>query len=143
MGHFLGSLTPRNPSAEGSGNARSAWLNWAAEEFEAGESFQSPFTDPNWNISERSRKELAAGMREFSENVGFWVAWHATGGFDRLEDHGWNRATIYRKVKRFKESFGEHPDDYEFDWLTIDGDAARDAAIVHVMGGDDDTEDEY
>lgn len=84
-------------------------------------------------MADEDRKAIATVAREFSEMVGFWVAWHSTGGFDRLEDHGWSRATIYRKIKRFKEHFGEHPDDYNFEWITIDRDAAWDAGVVHVF----------
>jgi hypothetical protein len=75
----------------------------------------------------------------FSELVGFWVTWHVTGGFERLELAGWHRATIYRKVARFREFFGAHPDEYEFDWLKIDAEKVweetlRDAPIVTFVG---------
>jgi hypothetical protein len=70
----------------------------------------------------RSLDEKAhrAWVKEMSELVGFWITWHAAGGFDRLEVAGWNRATIFRKVKRFREAFGAHPDEYRFDWINLD-----------------------
>ena len=52
--------------------------------------------------------------------VGFWIAWHRGGGFAALEASGWNRATIYRKVKNFRDHFGTHPDTYSFDWIKLD-----------------------
>ncbi|MGE0881259.1 MAG: hypothetical protein AB7L13_12420 [Acidimicrobiia bacterium] len=65
-----------------------------------------------------------------SELIGFWVMWHVSGGFDRLEQAGWHRATIYRKVARFKDFFGVHPDDYEFGWLHVDAEQVwRDMAL--------------
>lgn len=143
MASLIGDLYPRNPSAEGSGNARSAWMTWAVQELESGHNFGSFFTSPGVIIDQETRKGIATAMREFSENVGFWVAWHSTGGFDRLEDHGWSRATIYRKIKRFRESFGEHPDDYQFDWLTIDRNNAWDAAIAHVFPSAEDDQEEW
>ena len=61
-----------------------------------------------------------ATVKEFSELVGFWIAWHSCGGFERLEQAGWNRATIFRKVRRFRSVFEAHPDEYEFPWITLD-----------------------
>ncbi len=52
--------------------------------------------------------------------IGFWVIWHLYGGFEGLERHGYHRATIYRKISRFRQDFGAHPDDYEFPGLTVD-----------------------
>jgi hypothetical protein len=58
--------------------------------------------------------------KETSELVGFWVAWHIASGFEALETAGWNRATIFRKIRRFRAVFGSHPDEYQFPWLSID-----------------------
>jgi hypothetical protein len=57
---------------------------------------------------------------EDAELIGFWVAWHRAGGFNALESGGWHRATIYRKVRRFRARFGIHPDEFRFDWITLD-----------------------
>ena len=138
MANRIGNLTARNPTAEGSGRARSAWIASIQQSIAEGDGFFSPFTSGGWTVEAEDRKRIATGMREYSEMVGFWIAWHSTGGFDRLEDHGWNRATIYRKIKRFKEHFGQHPDDYEFEWRSIDHDRAWDAAATHVYDDDDD-----
>ncbi len=71
-------------------------------------------------LSDEHRKAVANNAKETSELIGFWVTWHLAGGFDRLELWGWHRATIYRKIKRFRERFGAHPDDYAFDWIDLD-----------------------
>jgi hypothetical protein len=65
-------------------------------------------------------EDLAAEARERSELIGFWVAWHLAGGFHNLELGGWHRATIYRKVHRFRAAFGAHPDEYVFPWIELD-----------------------
>lgn len=59
-------------------------------------------------------------MKEFSELVGFWISWHVAGGFEELESAGWHRATIYRKIRRFRAVFDAHPDEYEFPWIKLD-----------------------
>lgn len=66
------------------------------------------------------RDDLAATVIEESELIGFWVAWHKAGGFDRLEAGGWHRATIFRKIKRFKDFFGDHPDTWQPNWIRLD-----------------------
>lgn len=67
--------------------------------------------------------EVASAI-ELSELVGFWLAWHLSGGFEGLERAGWNRSTIFRKVRRFRAAFAEHPDTYRFPWLRVDWDRA-------------------
>jgi hypothetical protein len=52
--------------------------------------------------------------------IGFWALWHLEGGFVGLERVGMARASIYRKIKLFKDSFGEHPDVYRFPGLEAD-----------------------
>ena len=66
------------------------------------------------------RDDVAHAVIEDAELVGFWVAWHKAGGFGGLEAGGWHRATIYRKVRRFRARFGAHPDEYRFDWIKLD-----------------------
>ena len=63
---------------------------------------------------------MARGVIEDAELIGFWVAWHKAGGFAGLEAGGWHRATIYRKVRRFRSRFGTHPDEYRFEWIKLD-----------------------
>jgi hypothetical protein len=52
--------------------------------------------------------------------VGFWVLWHLEGGFDGLKRIGYSEATIYRKIKSFRESFGDHPDTFQFPGIAVD-----------------------
>jgi hypothetical protein len=64
--------------------------------------------------------------------LGFWVLWHLYGGFEGLERYGFHRATIYRKVKRFRDLFGVHPDEYEMPGIEIDRDAYWSSATKKV-----------
>jgi hypothetical protein len=67
-----------------------------------------------------ARDELFDALAEESDLLGFWLAWHRAGGFAHLEYAGWNRATLFRRIRRFRTSFGIHPDDYQPDWITLD-----------------------
>ena len=61
------------------------------------------------------------GVVGFSPDlVGFWVLWHAEGGFEGLRRLGMSETTIWRRVRAFRDAFGAHPDDYEFPGITID-----------------------
>jgi hypothetical protein len=64
--------------------------------------------------------EIAAAVVEDSELIGFWIAWHQAGGFGGLERGGWHRATIFRKVRRFRARYGAHPDEHRFPWIRLD-----------------------
>lgn len=66
------------------------------------------------------RDDVAHAVIEDAELIGFWVAWHKAGGFAGLEAGGWHRATIYRKVRRFRARFGTHPDEQRFEWIKLD-----------------------
>jgi hypothetical protein len=72
------------------------------------------------DFDEAIRDEIAAAVLDDSELIGFWVAWHKAGGFANLERGGWHRATIFRKLRRFRSRFGAHPDEYDFAWITLD-----------------------
>ena len=37
---------------------------------------------------------------------------------------GWHRATIFRKVRRFRATYGAHPDEFVFPWIQLDLDTA-------------------
>ena len=55
------------------------------------------------------------------ELVGFWVAWHLYGGFEGpIERAGMHPSTVWRKVKKFRVAFKEHPDVYGMPGVTID-----------------------
>jgi len=64
---------------------------------------------PRWR--DEAVKRLTG--RWTSDLMGFWMSWHLYGGFEGLEKAGWHRATIYRKLKRFRTAFGTHPDEYK------------------------------
>jgi hypothetical protein len=66
------------------------------------------------------RDQVTATAVEDAELIGFWVAWHKAGGFGGLEAGGWHRATIYRKIRRFRARFGAHPDEHRFEWIKLD-----------------------
>jgi hypothetical protein len=66
------------------------------------------------------RSELSDAAGEESDLIGFWVSWHRAGGFHGLELAGWNRATIYRKLKRFRMKFDSHPDEFRVPWIALD-----------------------
>jgi len=90
--------------------------------------------------AEQFWKERTARAKERSDLRGFWVSWHVAGGFGRLEAQGWDRSTIFRKIKRFREMFGSHPDEYKFDWIRLDPAKAWTADVHHALtGGDDDS----
>jgi hypothetical protein len=64
--------------------------------------------------------QVTSTVVEDAELIGFWVAWHKAGGFAGLEAAGWHRATIYRKIRRFRARFGAHPDEHRFEWIKLD-----------------------
>jgi hypothetical protein len=66
------------------------------------------------------RGDIAEAVLDDSELIGFWVAWHQAGGFAHLESGGWHRATIFRKIRKFRTRFGAHPDEYTFPWIKLD-----------------------
>ena len=66
------------------------------------------------------RRTSTSTVVEDAELIGFWVAWHKAGGFGGLEAGGWHRATIYRKIRRFRARFGAHPDEHRFEWIKLD-----------------------
>ena len=75
----------------------------------------------SWNRSvfAEVNKARAQALKEESELIGFYVAWHSYGGFEKLEQAGWHRATIHRKIRRFRDRYGEHPDEYRFAWIKL------------------------
>jgi hypothetical protein len=66
------------------------------------------------------RDQVTSTVVEDAELIGFWVAWHKAGGFGGLEAAGWHRATIYRKIRRFRARFAAHPDEHRFEWIKLD-----------------------
>jgi hypothetical protein len=64
--------------------------------------------------------ELAVEVVDEADLLGFYIAWHRAGGFANLQRAGWHRATIHRKIRRFRARFGQHPDELFFSWLRLD-----------------------
>jgi hypothetical protein len=97
----------RSESAEGKGIARRAWDAYAAKVSE----IASPVVEP---LAERIAAPLAVDL------VGFWVVWHLEGGFDGLRRIGMSRASIYRRIKLFRRSYGQHPDEFVMPGVRLD-----------------------
>jgi len=113
----------RVESAEGAGKARRRWFDFVRtvprDALDAS-GLMDPYLLNESFLNAAQRKALASRAKENSELLGFWVTWHLAGGFDVLETWGWHRATIYRKIKRFRDEFGVHPDEFKFDWIKLD-----------------------
>lgn len=105
----------RSPSPEGRGRARRAWDAYA----KAVNTVTVPLVLP-------ALRRLAVSMT--NDLVGFWVNWHLHGGFEGLVNMGMHPSTVWRKVKRFRTAFGQHPDEFEFPGLIVDREAYWEAA---------------
>lgn len=115
--------TNRSESVEGRAVAVGRWrsYHYALEEDVIAEAFSSrPEGSSLQDLDPEIQDDIAADAVERSELIGFWVAWHLAGGFANLERGGWHRATIFRKVRRFRAAFGAHPDEYTFPWIQLD-----------------------
>ncbi len=77
--------------------------------------------------------ELAADVVEQSDLLGFYLAWHLAGGFANLQRAGWHRATIHRKIRRFRSRFGKHPDELFFPWMRLDLDKVWRKRLIERM----------
>ncbi|QXC59114.1 hypothetical protein KSP35_11880 [Aquihabitans sp. G128] len=66
--------------------------------------------------------------------IGFWVLWHAFGGFEGLEkNYGMHRSTIWRKVAKFRMVLHAHPDEYVLPGITIDTESFWAAAVENAQ----------
>ncbi len=92
---------------EGRGIARRAWDAYAAAITRA----TGPATEP---LVKRIAAPAAVDL------VGFWLVWHLHGGFDGLRQLGMSRASIYRRTKLFRSSFGAHPVEYRLPGVSLD-----------------------
>lgn len=97
----------RSESAEGKGRARRAWDLYASTI----EKSVRPVLEPSAAVAART---------VIGDLTGFWLLWHLYGGFEGLERYGYHRSTIFRKVKRFRQIFGVHPDEFELPGVQID-----------------------
>ena len=105
----------KSVSAEGGRVAVNRWAGYHhnLEEDIVAQAFSSPGQSME-DLDPEIRDGLAADALERSELIGFWVAWHLAGGFDNLERGGWHRATIFRKIHRFRATHSAHPDEFVF-----------------------------
>lgn len=97
-------------SPEGKGIARRAWDAYA------GAVERSPLTQ---SIARKIAIPAATDM------IGFWVLWHAEGGFEGMRRIGMSRATIYRRIKTFRMLLGVHPDEFQMPGISLDVAAYR------------------
>ncbi len=107
-------------SLEGEGLARGRWQTFHER---IDERLLDAAQDGRREISElpeEATENLAPSAVERAELAAFWMAWHLAGGFAGLQREGHDRSTIFRKVKRFRNVMGEHPDVYRFTWLKVD-----------------------
>ena len=127
-------------SIEGKGVARSRWFVFLAslpsDVLNAtGWTHRGVSDFLNRNATAVERRKISEDAKERADLIGFWVMWHTAGGFEELENEGWHRATIFRKIKRFRDRYGVHPDEFEFDWLKVDFDKAWWGAVGSELYG--------
>ncbi|MEJ7656235.1 MAG: hypothetical protein WKF33_04305 [Thermoleophilaceae bacterium] len=94
-------------SAEGKGFARRAWAAYA----ETVNRLTAPAVQP---LAKKVTAPAAVDL------IGFWLVWHLHGGYEGLRELGMSRASIYRRIKLFRTSYGAHPDEYELPGVKID-----------------------
>ena len=97
----------RSESSEGTGRARRAW-----------EAYARAVNRARPAAVDRAVQRLAKSWTE--ELLGFWLCWHLYGGFEGLERAGWERRTIYRRLKKFRLVFKKHPDEYGVVGVDVD-----------------------
>lgn len=94
-------------SKEGRGLARRAW-----------DSYYSTVTKASEPLLHHLASRVSA--RIVNDMMGFWLCWHLEGGFEGMERMGMDRATIYRKIARFRKYMKVHPDEYQMPGVTLD-----------------------
>jgi len=96
---------------EGKGIAKRAWDQYAALVNRTVTPVIAPFVKPALQ---------PVGRQIVEDMIGFWVMWHLYGGFEGLERFGMHKSTIWRKVARFRQMTGEHPDEFKLPGVSID-----------------------
>jgi hypothetical protein len=99
---------------EGAGKARKAWDAYARAVNRSITPFLAPAMKPAIDPIARQAVE---------DMIGFWVMWHLYGGFEGLEEFGFHKATIWRKIKRFRTATGFHPDVFTMPGISINPEA--------------------
>lgn len=113
--------TEPKPTPEGDRYAAARFHAWAETNLDPIVEKKPTAKSRGWDrLSESDRAEMPARVIIESELIAFWLAWHRAGGFAELERGGWDRSTIFRKVRRFRSYYGIHPDDARFPWLPVD-----------------------
>ncbi len=85
------------------------------------------------DIPDEAIEEMGRRSLEESELLGFWIAWQVAGGFANLQEAGWHRATIHRKIRRFRARYDQHPDEFTPGWLTLDLEKVWQQKIVEAL----------
>jgi hypothetical protein len=106
----------RMESAEGRGIARRAWAKWERLVLDAPlvRKVADPIVMP---FASRYGAATAVDL------LGFWLVWQLEGGFAGMERLGMGRTTIFRKIKRFRQLTGKHPDEFELVGVSLDVDS--------------------
>jgi hypothetical protein len=76
--------------------------------------------------------DQALARQVVEDMIGFWVMWHLYGGFEGLQRFGMHKATIWRKISRFRKMTGSHPDEFVMPGVSIDVEAYWEAAVKKV-----------
>ncbi|MHB1516794.1 MAG: hypothetical protein ACYCVN_01645 [Acidimicrobiales bacterium] len=113
----------RSDSSEGTGLAKARRERFIgryepSDRVRVGPGSRPRGVDPS--MVDEVRDAHADEMVAATADIGFWIAWHQAGGFEALERLGWHRTTIFRKLKRFRSRFGEHPDTWDPGWINLD-----------------------
>lgn len=113
----------RMPSSEGHGHAMSALHAMLESLFglhEHGAKWSELSPVPN-DFNKMLVPFARQGIQGFSPDlIGFWLLWHAEGGFEGMQRLGMSDTTIWRRIRAFRDAFGAHPDDFEMPGVTID-----------------------
>lgn len=113
----------RSDSSEGTGLAkarRERFLGSYEPSDRVGVGSGPTFRGIDPSIVDEVRDAHADEMVSSAADIGFWIAWHQAGGFEALERLGWHRTTVFRKLKRFRARFGQHPDAWNPGWISLD-----------------------
>lgn len=94
-------------SREGQGLAARAWQTYARAVNEAA----GPLVEPLAG---------AIGRKYVVDLAGFWLVWQLEGGFEGMRRLGMSDVTIYRKLKRFRQVYKKHPDEFSFPGVKVD-----------------------
>ena len=94
-------------SPDGQKVARRAWEAYA----KGANRLAAPAVEP---VARRAAASVAVDL------MGFWLVWHLHGGFEGLRQLGMSRASIYRRIKLFRISYGTHPDEFRLPGVELD-----------------------